>query len=74
MTMRVLELNFSDSEVRRLKRVAGGRSDKQLVFLCRKAILEYLELIEGLQGGHFPQRPHPSAFARERREQNADRG
>lgn len=65
--MKTLQLQFTDSEARRLERVAEGKSDRRLVFVCRKAVLEYLELVEGMRSGHFSQRPHPSAFRRSER-------
>ena len=59
---RTLKIEFSDEEARRLERAAkAGRADSLSTF-ARGAIMERVIYAERGANGHYPQRPHPSAF------------
>ena len=65
-TMKDLKLQFSDEEARRLERAAKAGKADSLTAFARAAVLDRIIYSERDKAGHYPQRPHPSAFRRER--------
>ena len=59
---RTLKIEFSDEEARRLERAAKAGNAASLSAFARGAVLDRIIYSERDKAGHYPQRPHPSAF------------
>ena len=59
---RTLQIEFSDEEARRLERAAKAAKAASLSAFARRAVLDRIIYSERDKAGHYPQRPHPSAF------------
>ena len=63
--MKTLQIEFSDDDARRLERAAQAGKAESLSTFARDAIMEKVIYNERGANGHFPNRPHPSAFRRQ---------
>ena len=61
--MKELRLQFSDEEARRLERAAkAGKAESLSTFARACRLWSSVIYSERDKAGHYPQRPHPSAF------------
>lgn len=66
--MKTLKIEFSDDDARRLERVSQAGQEESISAFARVAIMERVIYAERGANGHYPQRPHPSAFRRQKGE------